>query len=115
MNSKLQQGVKIHAQSMTSPLNPHIKLTKNTFYSRLAFTFRDESIDTGQLLVDENGIVIAGKWIFEDAVKVKNSSKRAAKAIWENMLDRRGIKQALECVDDDVKKEILEACLLFSR
>jgi hypothetical protein len=116
--------IKFHATSMTSPLNPHIRLNRQAFIAALVRTFApnlpryegipeaviksevDRLIETGQLRI-ENDIVVAGVPIFEDGVKTTVRAERAAKAILKNLLDRRGIKQEIEACEPDVIEELV--------
>jgi hypothetical protein len=116
----MKNPVKYHALSMTSPLNPHIRMSRKEFGEHLTMMFTsmpeinvvqelDRLFETGQLVEDASsyGVVVAGVPIFEDGVKVTVRANRAARAIWKNMEDRRDIKHVISRFDPDVQEEII--------
>lgn len=66
----------------------------------------DRLMETGQILFNGQRMVV-GTPIFEERVPVTHAAEVAAKKIFENLLDRRGIKHELQSLDQDVKDELL--------
>lgn len=64
-------------------------------------------LGTGQIVRKSNGIMSVGKVIFEDADPVSQQAANAAQAVYDNLCDRRGIKQEMCKLSDDVKEEFL--------
>lgn len=70
-------------------------------------------VGTQQIIFDPSSLPIAqrivkvGKVIFEEAKPVTKLANEAAKEIYANLSDRRGIKQELEQMDADVKEELI--------
>lgn len=63
-------------------------------------------VETKQVIV-EDGVARLGNVLFEHAALVSDKANEAAKAIYENLLDRRGIRHVLEDLDNDVTLELL--------
>jgi hypothetical protein len=62
-------------------------------------------IETGQL-IEENGELMTGVPLFEHAQPVSEAAEKAAQKIWNDLKDRRGIRQEMDKLDDAVAQEL---------
>lgn len=117
--------IKNHALNTTAKHNSHIIVARKDLIDQLwrmwdypktgDYTKKkikkevDRLISTGQLIEDPNdgrGRLINGKIIFEEGVRVSSMASNAAKAIIDNLNDRKGIKHEIAKCDDWILEEL---------
>ena len=109
-----QEWIKSHIINRVS----HNSLTREKLIESQIHLWRDEAttkeiteevdrlLETKQLLVEHNTVVL-GTVLFETNIKVSEKSMRISKKIFDNLADRRGIRQVLENLCNDVQEEML--------